>query len=271
MIRTRKRINVKRRADAARPKPYPRTAERRYRRLLLKRIRLIGRLVEREVGLVLERNAAEIEALARTDSKETIVKEIVRSLAGVKLAVEGEWSEAATADQLADVAQQIDLFEQGQVGRQWKSVVGVDPFFSSETTKKAITAFERENLRLITNMQNETIAKLEDHLVEAARSGQRVEDFTDIVSERLGVGESRARLIARDQVGSMSGKLAEVRQNELGVMRYEWVTSGDERVRPEHEARDGEIFKWSEPPADGHPGQPIQCRCTASPIIEDLI
>jgi SPP1 gp7 family putative phage head morphogenesis protein len=64
------------------------------------------------------------------------------------------------------------------------------------------------------------------------------------------------------------------RQTELGVKQYTWRTSLDERVRPEHQEREGEVFSWAKPPKDGHPGQPINCRCTADPdlsaILDDL-
>jgi len=36
-------------------------------------------------------------------------------------------------------------------------------------------------------------------------------------------------------------------------------------VRPEHEANDGKIFVWNDPPPTGHPGDEIGCRCWAEP------
>jgi len=46
-------------------------------------------------------------------------------------------------------------------------------------------------------------------------------------------------------------------------LRYTWRTVGDDRVRPEHAARDGKIFDWSNPPDGGHPGEAENCRCWA--------
>ena len=66
------------------------------------------------------------------------------------------------------------------------------------------------------------------------------------------------------------GNLTELRQTSIGVTDYVWSTSGDERVRPEHAARNGKVYKWSEPPAGGHPGEDIQCRCRAIPVLDDL-
>ena len=41
-----------------------------------------------------------------------------------------------------------------------------------------------------------------------------------------------------------------------------WNTVGDERVRPEHQDRDGEIYSWNE--ADLLPGEDPGCRCWAT-------
>ena len=37
--------------------------------------------------------------------------------------------------------------------------------------------------------------------------------------------------------------------------QYIWHTVGDDKVRPEHAARDGTIFSWTNPPEGGHPGE----------------
>jgi len=46
-----------------------------------------------------------------------------------------------------------------------------------------------------------------------------------------------------------------------------WRGILDARERPEHVAREGKEFSWKNPPDDGHPGEPINCRCTAEPVL----
>jgi hypothetical protein len=50
---------------------------------------------------------------------------------------------------------------------------------------------------------------------------------------------------------------------------YVWRTVRDERVRPTHAALDGLVFSRSNPPAIGHPGREINCRCWAEPYYGD--
>jgi uncharacterized protein with gpF-like domain len=39
------------------------------------------------------------------------------------------------------------------------------------------------------------------------------------------------------------------------------------RQHGDHYAREGKVYSWDKPPADGHPGTPIGCRCFAQTII----
>jgi len=50
---------------------------------------------------------------------------------------------------------------------------------------------------------------------------------------------------------------------------YIWRTAGDEKVRPSHAANEGRIFAWGNPPSTGHPGDEVNCRCTAEPVEVD--
>ena len=78
----------------------------------------------------------------------------------------------------------------------------------------------------------------------------------------------RAKLIARDQSSKLNSALNQQRQQNFGVEEYVWRTSGDERVRDNHRSKNGKTFRWDDPPKDtGHPGQDVQCRCVAQPII----
>lgn len=97
-----------------------------------------------------------------------------------------------------------------------------------------------------------------------------------------GVSERQAKLIARDQTSKLATSLNEVRQRTNGITKYKWSTRKDTRVvgnpaglypdgnkvHGDHWTREGKEFKWDEPPGDGHPGQPIQCRCIAKPVLD---
>ena len=75
------------------------------------------------------------------------------------------------------------------------------------------------------------------------------------------------RRITRDQTNKTIGQLNAFRQKEVGINEYYWRTAMDERVRRTHDENEGEKFSWDAPPITGHPGEDIQCRCVAEPIL----
>lgn len=59
------------------------------------------------------------------------------------------------------------------------------------------------------------------------------------------------------------GLFTKSEQIARGLNSYKWVTKGDNRVRPTHQANNGRIFSWESPPATGHVGTAHGCRCHA--------
>lgn len=152
-----------------------------------------------------------------------------------------------------------------------RAATGVDlkaQFVTTPGLKRAMKKASEENVELITSVPEEYFSKLRKRIGNAFETGMRPETLAKEI-ERVGeVTESRARLIARDQTAKMNSAFNQERQLSLGIEKYEWQTSGDERVREDHASKDGQTFRWDDPPSDtGHPGEDIQCRCVAVPLF----
>lgn len=48
--------------------------------------------------------------------------------------------------------------------------------------------------------------------------------------------------------------------------KYVWRTRKDDKVRPVHADREGQIFTWGNTPDGGHPGEDFGCRCWAESV-----
>lgn len=134
-----------------------------------------------------------------------------------------------------------------------------------------IDGWRKDSVARVTAMADDQLDKIEDILSEGF--GRRAESIAKDIERQLDdVSASRAELIARDQVLTLNAKITEFRQVASGIEEYVWTTSNDERVRDEHEALEGETFSWDEggDPEEGHPGEAINCRCTAFPILPEL-
>ncbi len=134
----------------------------------------------------------------------------------------------------------------------------------------AIAKAREANIALIDKAHGEYANQIRDILNDPENFGLRVEDLKNKLLERGDVSESRAELIARDQTLKLNGAITAERQQAAGVDSYVWSTSLDDRVRDEHAILEGQTFAWSDPPEPGHPGEDIQCRCVAVPVVAEL-
>lgn len=124
------------------------------------------------------------------------------------------------------------------------------------------------NVKLIKSIPEQYLSKVEDILYNGFQAGQRAEAIQKQLLKLGQSTDSRAKLIAIDQLGKINARITQVRQTNMGITHYTWSTSQDERVRHIHQEREGKVFAWNNPPADGHPGMPIRCRCVAIPYTE---
>lgn len=127
-----------------------------------------------------------------------------------------------------------------------------------------------ENVRLIRTIPRRVHADLSRNLRTALDDQPFNQQLVRRVIEQTErTARSNVRLITRDQTSKTIGRLSEIRNRQIGIERYRWRTSQDERVRDSHRVNGGREFRWSQPPLDtGHPGADIQCRCVAQPIFE---
>lgn len=128
------------------------------------------------------------------------------------------------------------------------------------------------NVDLIVTIPKQHLEQVHGAITQGMIDGVGVESIKARVLELNGHNLNRAKLIARDQMQKFNSVLSMTRQLSFGVEKYIWRASGDERTRPEHSDKNGLEFFWNSPPGDtGHPGEDINCRCTAEPVLDSLL
>lgn len=169
-------------------------------------------------------------------------------------------------------AQRVSTHQRIQLSRQVTAALGVDVFTPDIGLAAASDAFVAENVALIKDLPRKTLIEIQGIIQRGVTSGALHGDIAKQIQERLTIAKNRAKLIARDQVGKFYGNVQKQRQQAIGVTEFIWRTVADERVRDTHAALDGQQFKWSTGAAgEGIPGEPINCRCYAEPVLTDLI
>lgn len=146
--------------------------------------------------------------------------------------------------------------------------VNLQSVIQSENLEDVLIATTRENVSLIRSIPEEYFKKLESIVFTGTTQGSKAGSMIQQITKLGHSTTKRAKLIARDQTSKLNSALNQQRQQNLGVEEYIWRTAGDDRVRSSHASKNGKTFRWDSPPKDtGHPGQDIQCRCVAQPII----
>jgi SPP1 gp7 family putative phage head morphogenesis protein len=258
------------RKKAFRPAKFSRGID--YERALIAFSREVSDLIRKAVFHLLDTELTEDNGI-RMDAP--VPTRLVKVIEGVKIEV-AEVVERKARKLAIRGMTKTEQQNRAAMNDQYLRVIGISPFKETAPASLLQTAVQ-ENVDLITSIPKRQLEQVEKVVREGIHAGTRVENIKEQIQERFNVSESRARLIARDQVGKLNAQLAEQRQRALGVSRYEWSSSNDERVRPMHKELDHSIQRWDSPPItneDGdrnHPGEDYQCRCQALPIVDDVL
>ena len=127
------------------------------------------------------------------------------------------------------------------------------------------------NASLIKGLSDEMVKRTEVAVLDNLIAGNSRETLRKTLVEKLGFSDSRAKLIAQDQMAKLNADLNEYRHKQAGISEYDWTTSRDERVRPRHRALEGKRYRYGEPTgAEGGvgPGKAIRCRCIAKAVVQ---
>lgn len=184
-------------------------------------------------------------------------------------------AEAAAAKAASDVANAIDG-EAKRHTRRWAATVAAQAqidvmhLLRDDDLKEMLSVRSEEFNRLIRNLSNDVLDRIERETLGAIYEGRGNEEIAKRLQEIDGISRRRARLIARDQASKLNGAMNEFRQRQAGVTHYEWRTILDGRERPTHHANNRKVFAWDRPsPITGHPGTQINCRCRAIAVLTD--
>jgi HK97 family phage portal protein len=127
-------------------------------------------------------------------------------------------------------------------------------------------------------------AALRESLREGLHAGENVSQLAARVRSVMDASKARSMTIARTETGFAYNTGRYEGMKQAGVQRQEWLTARDSRVRDSHASPgvDGQVVAIGEPfkmgsgvsllyPLDpsGPPGEIINCRCVAIPVIAE--
>ena len=254
---------IRRRRIVLRPIEPPRSMEAQYRRVLVRMLNEIAVYTRQEI----------VPAVTRE-------RELIQDAAGDRL--EGLFSGLRRlVTRLYTAADDMTrrIFEaEGQrhtdaFAERIRSAIGIDMrqvLRASPGLEDRISLAALRNAELIKGLAEDTEKRVAEAITRNLTQGGSARDLIRELQESFAFEQRRAELIARNEVANINSQLNEYRQKEAGVEEYVWRSSRDERTRPLHAELEGTTHRWDKPGPDNgmHPGEPINCRCTAQAVIE---
>lgn len=186
---------------------------------------------------------------------------------------------ASTIDQWATVTAQMMIDDVNARNRQfWRQqseqigrALAVE--LANTDIGQAVQDELRLQVELIKSLPRQAALQVHELALGAMTDGQRAAGLVDSIIALGSKTRSRAMLIARTEVGRVSGEMTKARAMTAGSDGYIWRSAEDRDVRPSHKKMNGQFVKWSEPPTldnlTGHAGCLPNCRCYIEPVIPD--
>jgi len=251
---------------------HPKQFEREYFRDLNKSLTIMFKAIENRLISRLPQLISDSQLELATQRFDTVDEDLSLILDDVLV----EFGRELSQDEIKALAKSKGLsvseFNRRQNQKVYKRVLDVDVFTDEPWLENALENFASENAQLITTLSQTHVTQVRGIVTQGLRQGLAVGELAREIRRRAGVTKNKAKFIARDQISKLNGQLTRLRQQDVGITEYTWRTSLDERVRHNHRTKEGELYRWDDPPEDtGHPGEDFQCRCYAEPNIQGLL
>ncbi|WP_213881211.1 phage head morphogenesis protein [Pseudomonas sp. dw_358] len=180
------------------------------------------------------------------------------------------------------------------VVKELRRTVRIDAqaLMTSEGVNGYIDAMVSSNVALIKTIPQEFFSDVEQTVLNAYSQGLALKPVLEQLQEKVGVSARRAKVIAVDQMNKVNSDVERRRMLNIGITRFKWSTSKDERVSGNpsglypnakvkcfkialqdtgmgpgvYSLKDG--AKW-DGESELFPGRAhVKCRCTFTPQIE---
>lgn len=180
-------------------------------------------------------------------------------------------------DKFDDVIKNIDKQFEGSI-----KLTNIAFSDITETAKLAIAKEWSNNLELfVKKFTDEQIIELRQLVQRNFKVGFRSQNLEQILTKKFNISKNKAKFLARQETSLVSANYAKQRYKSVGINRYIWSTSQDEKVRDgkekgegNHRRLNGKEFSFDDPPitneftgSTANPGEDFGCRCVAIPII----
>jgi len=212
------------------------------------------------------------------DTTDGIGEDINRAIETIKQ----EFNFIAAAENISKtMVNRVSLVNSNKTSNAVNNAIGVDvaSIIASENLAEFVELQTLQNAELIKSVPQDAIEEIRRIVLNGLSEGKRHEEIAKEISgtsanSTFNKMNNRIKTIARTEVAKVNSQITNKRLTNLGIKRAIWDATGDSRTRTCHAVRNGkeyDIEKGLYSSCDGktiQPGQEINCRCVAVPIID---
>ncbi len=265
---------------------YPASAERELQRISWQYLNIFCGTLKEHLPAIMAAYKKERHGTTRYDDTQSLNNDLKEEMKNVSKETEQKAAMFGLIALIEKVAEQLRKSSVKDWSRIIKQTLGIDladEYYSKEMYEHIIRQWIAENVSKIKSIPSQTLSNMERIILDGFMNGTSVRDIQNAIQNEYNVTKSKAVLIARDQIATLSARMSKMQQQDAGCKRYRWSSSKDSRVRDCHRELDGRIFSWDDPPeiyyytqSRGkvmtgrrcHPGEDFCCRCVAIPIFD---
>jgi len=166
------------------------------------------------------------------------------------------------------------MFEQveREEWNQWRSVseqisAGLRDVVGNTPVGQVAQDIVYRQIQLMKSLPLESADRVRDiqtRAIEAVINGERPDQLYEMIMQTGSVAASRAKMIARTEIGRATGALTQARALSIGSEGYWWRIEGA-GTRPSHRKMKDVFVRWDNPPTldgmTGHAGCLPNCKC----------
>lgn len=212
----------------------------------------------------------------RYDSMSDLMRSIDKAFSKIKDKLKGVFQSDKLRKKIERYAGLAKKMSVKEFKKSVRSTFGLDldeDYYNDDFMQYELDDWISQNVDLISTLPNESLDRMKEIVKEGYRNGKTTTAMTKEIMEAYGMTKTHAKFIARDQIEMLCGQITQKQQEEAGITKFKWSTSGDERVRKSHAELDGKIFSWDNPPKNERgetiiPGSDYNCRCVAIPVFD---
>lgn len=259
------------------PAPYPRGFETQFERLLTTMTREASKQFRNQTlkklnkGTIKKFDGSEFKD-AQIGNYAVIFDKLSRQ---AKRKIRRRFNNKRVRNEVAKILRSVNSANQRAFYTNIEDQIGINmkQLIAEEGLNPQMNALILETQAWVEKELDDSLAYFANDTLRVMSGGASYTEVMDAYEEQSEKRLNNAKFIARNQISTFNGLSNNLRYRKLGIKQAEWITAGDERVRPAHKERDGKVYDLNVglySSKDGKtlfPGTDFNCRCIGRPII----